>query len=66
MRFSLLSLFLLFSLISLSFIFSILKSMDIMLQLPLFKHNSLELKKQKLRKLDIQPDFIVFNNEFNN
>ena len=53
MRFSLLSLFLLFSLISLSFIFSILKSMDIMPQLPLFKHNSLELKKQKLRKLDI-------------
>ena len=40
MRFSLLSLFLLFSLISLSFIFSILKSMDIMLQLPLLKGNS--------------------------
>ena len=36
----LLSLFLLFSLISLSFIFSILKSMDIMLQLPLLKGNS--------------------------
>ena len=40
MRFSLLSLFLLFSLISLSFIFSILKSMDIMLQLTLLKGNS--------------------------
>ena len=40
MRFSLLSLFLLFSLISLSFIFSILKSLDIMPQTALIQEQS--------------------------